>query len=57
MSPRFDRRAATDIAELLRDAARAEIMPRFRRLATGAVRSKTGLLDLVTDADEAAERS
>ena len=56
MSPRFDRRAATDIAELLRDAARAEIMPRFRRLASGAVRSKTGPLDLVTDADEGAER-
>ncbi len=31
-------------------------MPRFRRLAAGAVRSKTGPLDLVTDADEAAER-
>lgn len=54
--PRFDRRTATAVAELLRDAARAEIMPRFRRLATGAVRHKTGPLDLVTDADEAAER-
>ena len=38
-------------AELLRGAARAEIMPRFRRLASGAVRNKTGPLDLVTDAD------
>lgn len=55
-SPRFDHRAATDIAELLRDAARTEIMPRFRRLAAGAVRTKTGPLDLVTDADEGAER-
>jgi fructose-1,6-bisphosphatase/inositol monophosphatase family enzyme len=54
--PRFDRRTAGSIAELLRDAARAEIMPRFRRLAAGAVRSKTGPLDLVTDADEGAER-
>jgi len=50
---------ATDLsvlATILRDAARAEIMPRFRRLAVGAVRHKTGPLDLVTDADEAAER-
>ncbi|MBU6497999.1 MAG: inositol monophosphatase [Rhodospirillales bacterium] len=31
-------------------------MPRFRRLAAGEVRSKSGPLDLVTDADEAAER-
>jgi fructose-1,6-bisphosphatase/inositol monophosphatase family enzyme len=42
---------------ILRDAARAEILPRFRHLAAGAVRQKTGPLDLVTDADEAAERS
>ncbi len=49
--PRFDRRAATGIAELLRDAARVEIMPRFRRLAAGAVRSKTGPLDLEQTAD------
>ena len=44
------------VATLLRDAARAEIMPRFRNLAAGAVRMKTGPLDLVTEADEAAER-
>eukprot|EP01037_Dinobryon_pediforme_P013683 gene13683-13800_t len=31
-------------------------MPRFRRLAAGDVRTKDGPLDLVTDADEAAER-
>jgi fructose-1,6-bisphosphatase/inositol monophosphatase family enzyme len=31
-------------------------MPRFRRLAEGAVRVKSDPLDLVTDADEAAER-
>jgi fructose-1,6-bisphosphatase/inositol monophosphatase family enzyme len=44
------------LASILRDAARAEIMPRFRRLDAAAVRRKTGPLDLVTDADEAAER-
>jgi fructose-1,6-bisphosphatase/inositol monophosphatase family enzyme len=43
------------VAELLREAAQAEIMPRFRNLAEGAVKMKTGPLDLVTEADEAAE--
>jgi fructose-1,6-bisphosphatase/inositol monophosphatase family enzyme len=47
---------AAEVATLLRDASRAEILPRFRRLAEGAVRAKSGPLDLVTDADEAAER-
>jgi fructose-1,6-bisphosphatase/inositol monophosphatase family enzyme len=44
------------LVELLRTAARVEIMPRFRKLAAGDVRQKTGPLDLVTEADEAAER-
>ena len=44
------------LAELLRDVGRTEIMPRFRQLGDGAVRQKTGPLDLVTEADEAAER-
>ena len=43
------------IAGLLRDVARQEILPRFRNLSQGAVRMKTGPLDLVTEADEAAE--
>lgn len=45
------------LAGLLRDAARAEVMPRFRRLDPETVRAKTGPLDLVTEADEAAERA
>jgi len=53
---RFTSSLATDIAVLLRDAAQAEIKPRFRRLASGAIRTKTSITDLVTDADEAAER-
>jgi fructose-1,6-bisphosphatase/inositol monophosphatase family enzyme len=53
---RISRALVSEIAALLRDAARAEIMPRFRRLAPDAVRAKTGPLDLVTEADEAAER-
>jgi fructose-1,6-bisphosphatase/inositol monophosphatase family enzyme len=44
------------LVELLRSAARIEIMPRFRRLGAGDVRQKAGPLDLVTEADEAAER-
>ena len=43
------------ISTLMRDAARQEILPRFRNLTDGAVRMKTGPLDLVTEADEAAE--
>jgi fructose-1,6-bisphosphatase/inositol monophosphatase family enzyme len=53
---RLDAAAARDVAALLRAASRAEIMPRFRKLAPEAVRAKSGPLDLVTEADEAAER-
>jgi fructose-1,6-bisphosphatase/inositol monophosphatase family enzyme len=53
---RIDHRMATDVATILRDATRAEILPRFRRLAAGAIRTKSSPIDLVTDADEAAER-
>lgn len=56
MTVGIGRRDVEDVAALLRHAARTEIMPRFRRLAPGAVRAKSGPLDLVTDADEAAER-
>jgi fructose-1,6-bisphosphatase/inositol monophosphatase family enzyme len=45
------------LADILREAARSEIMPRFRRPSDGAVRHKRGPLDLVTEADEAAERN
>jgi fructose-1,6-bisphosphatase/inositol monophosphatase family enzyme len=44
------------VAAVLAEAATREIMPRFRNLADGAVRAKTSPIDLVTDADEAAER-
>lgn len=43
------------LAGLLREAGEREIMPRFRKLPDGAVRTKSGPLDLVTEADEAAE--
>jgi len=53
----FTRRDLAIVAEVLRDAARAEIMPRFRHLGAGDVRAKSGPLDLVTAADEAAEHA
>lgn len=44
------------LAVILRDAAKAEILPRFRHLEAGMVREKTDAIDLVTEADEQAER-
>lgn len=44
------------LAGILRDAAQAEILPRFRRLDADMVRQKTEAIDIVTEADEAAER-
>ncbi|NML73383.1 inositol monophosphatase [Rhizobium sp. S-51] len=51
--------AELDIAALantLQEAAATEILPRFRNLGDGDVRMKTDAIDLVTEADEAAER-
>jgi len=45
------------LAAILSEAAKAEILPRFNRLRAGSVRTKTSAIDLVTDADEAAERA
>ncbi len=52
----IDLRSLTALGALLRAAARTEIMPRFRRLEPADIRAKSGPLDLVTEADEAAER-
>jgi fructose-1,6-bisphosphatase/inositol monophosphatase family enzyme len=43
------------IINIVRRAARAEIMPRFRRLSDGDIRTKSNASDLVTDADTRAE--
>jgi len=48
-------RDADELVQLVRAAARAEIMPRFRRLTPDLVRTKSGPTDFVTAADEAAE--
>lgn len=53
MTPAFD---VAKIADLLRHAAKTEILPRFRRLGDGDIRAKSEPTDLVTEADEAAER-
>jgi len=45
------------VIALLRDVAAAEIMPRFKHLAPGDIRTKSGPFDPVTVADEAAERA
>jgi fructose-1,6-bisphosphatase/inositol monophosphatase family enzyme len=44
------------LATLMREAAKAEILPRFRKLAEGDIRIKSEASDLVTEGDEAAER-
>lgn len=44
------------LGNLLQEAAATEILPRFRNLGDGDVRMKTEAIDLVTEADEAAER-
>ena len=52
----FSRRDLDRLNGILAEAARREIMPRFRNLAAGDVREKAAPGDLVTEADEAAER-
>ena len=52
----FSREETRRVGAILAEAARSEILPLFRNLPASAVRSKTSPADLVTDADEAAER-
>jgi fructose-1,6-bisphosphatase/inositol monophosphatase family enzyme len=51
----FARKDLERLADIVAIAADQEIMPRFRSLGVGGIREKTSALDLVTDADEAAE--
>ena len=48
---------ADSLIAIVRQAAKQEIMPRYRRLPAGAIRTKTSDTDLVTDADRGAEAS
>ncbi|MGX9355270.1 inositol monophosphatase family protein [Roseobacteraceae bacterium S113] len=45
----------TQLLNLVRRAARAEILPRFRKLDMADIQTKSGAMDLVTEADTAAE--
>lgn len=45
----------SEVVQLLRAAARAEVMPRFRHLTPGMIHEKSSPTDLVTEADVAAE--
>ena len=54
MSRSFTREETRRLASILADTAQAEVMPRFRN--PRAPCAKTSARDLVTDADEAAER-
>jgi fructose-1,6-bisphosphatase/inositol monophosphatase family enzyme len=51
----FTTRDLNALAAILREAATTQILPRFRHLRPSQIRTKSGPLDLVTDADEAAE--
>lgn len=44
------------LAAILKQAAKQEILPRFRRLDEGMIQTKSGAFDLVTEADTNAER-
>lgn len=53
MTPHVD---VDTLARILQSAAETEIVPRFRSLGPEEIREKTSAIDLVTEADEAAER-
>jgi fructose-1,6-bisphosphatase/inositol monophosphatase family enzyme len=52
---RFTERNLERLQAIVVDAAEAEILPRFRKIAPDGARTKSNYLDLVTDADEQAE--
>jgi fructose-1,6-bisphosphatase/inositol monophosphatase family enzyme len=54
---RFTQHDVARLVDILADAARAEVMPRFKALSDGEVRLKSSTFDPVTEADEAAERA
>ncbi|WP_299287209.1 inositol monophosphatase [uncultured Tateyamaria sp.] len=55
ITPPLTRAQKNQVLNLVRRAARAEIMPRFRRLDAGDIDTKRDENDLVTQADTAAE--
>jgi fructose-1,6-bisphosphatase/inositol monophosphatase family enzyme len=55
LAPAITPAQRNQIINIVRRAARAEIMPRFRNLSAGDIRTKSNADDLVTDADTKAE--
>lgn len=55
LPPALTKAQQAHVINILRRAARAEVMPRFRNLATSDINVKSGPNDLVTAADLAAE--
>lgn len=51
----FTRKDAEAVVQIMREVALAEILPSWRNLSPGAIRFKTSIHDIVTDADVAAE--
>jgi fructose-1,6-bisphosphatase/inositol monophosphatase family enzyme len=52
----FSKTDLVEVEQVVRAVARSEIMPRFRKLGAGDISEKSGPMDLVTVADEAAEQ-
>ena len=57
MTPLFDASQLATVATLLREVAATEILPRFGRLQREQIHEKTSAFDVVTEADETAERA
>jgi len=55
LPPALSTAQQASIINVVRRAAKSEILPRFRRLNSADIRTKSGADDLVTDADTAAE--
>jgi fructose-1,6-bisphosphatase/inositol monophosphatase family enzyme len=55
LPPALSRAQQANVINVVRRAAKSEILPRFRRLSSADIRSKSRADDLVTDADTAAE--
>lgn len=55
LPPVLNKAQQAQVVNILRRAAKAEVLPRFRNLSDAEVHTKTGPFDLVTAADLAAE--
>ncbi|MBU2980882.1 inositol monophosphatase [Lentibacter algarum] len=53
----FSNTEITHLTSVLRETARQEILPRFRKLDAGDILTKSGAFDLVTEADTRAEKA